>query len=285
MASRYGGRRYPRPPEPEPEPELEEDDETEVEVVLAEPDDSEEEEEEENVWPQGRLAPRSIVRRPPGGYSPQPQLPVPTGCGSGGGRAVRTVPPGQRQVVLHHGLPPPRRASLSLPPSAPTPAARRSKAPAAAASPIQTRRMHWLFWVGIVLLALLAGYLLLSTFVAWWQLQQDNWRYGNPRTFQTDAAVGHGPGRSHFIVVNLAGQADIIECPTQDCTKAVIYPGPRLLGPDAALMPVTLTFEDVNGDGKPDMLVHVEGQTFVWLNTGKQFRPATSSDHVSLPTP
>jgi hypothetical protein len=270
MASRYGGRRYPRPPEPEPE--LEEDDEpTEVEVVLAD----EENEEEEDVWPQGRLAPRSLVRRPPGGYSAQ--LPVPTGSGSG--RAVRTIPQGQRQVVLHHGLP--RRASQ--PPSAPTSAAGRGFA--SAARPQQTRRMHWLFWVGLGMLALLAGYVLLTTISTWWQVQQDNWRYGNPRTFQTDAVVGHGPGKSHFIVVNLDGQVEIIECPAQDCTKAVIYPGPRLLGSGAALIPVTISFEDVNGDGKPDMLVHVEGQTFVWLNTGKQFRPATSSDHVSLPTP
>lgn len=247
-------------------------------VVPAEADDREEEE-EEDVWPQSRLAPRSlIVRRPVGGYGFLP--PTPTGSG----RAVRTYPPGQRQVVLHHGLPPPPPGA-SPPPFAPAAAARRGFAPAAAARPRQGRHMHWLFWVGLGMLTLLAGSMLLTTLSAWWQQQQMQWQYGMPRTFQTDAAVGHGPGQSHFLVVNLGGQIDIIECPAQDCTKALIYPGPRLLGPGAALIPVTLSFADVNGDGKPDMLVHVEGQTFVWLNTGKQFREATASDHLSLPNP
>jgi hypothetical protein len=276
MASRYRHGRY------QPIPQEEEDDERMTDEVVAE--ETDEEGEEEQGWPQPRLTPRSlIVRRPPGGFGSGPPAVLETlapfsESGRGRGRAVRTIPPGQRQVVLYHGLPP-RRASQ--PPSAPTPAARRGNA--TTARPQQTRRMHWLFWVGSGMLALLAGYLLLSTLAAWWQVQQDDWRYGNPRTFQTDAAVGHGPGTSHFLVVNLGGQVEIIECPAQDCTKAVIYPGPRLLGSGAALMPVTLSFADVNGDGKPDMLVHIAGQTFVWLNTGKQFRQATSSDHVSLP--
>lgn len=105
-----------------------------------------------------------------------------------------------------------------------------------------------------------------------------------PRAFQTDAPVGHGAGDSHVIAVNLSGQIDIFECPASNCTKALIYPGPTLLGPDAADAPVTLTFADVNDDGKPDMLVHVDGQTLVWLTTGKAFRQATPTDHVTLPT-
>jgi hypothetical protein len=147
------------------------------------------------------------------------------------------------------------------------------------------RRAHWLMWVGIAMLLVLTGYTLLTAVGTWWQNQQTQWQYGMPRTFQTDAVVGHGSGSSHFLALNLNGHIDLIECPAQDCTKAVIYSGPTLLGSHAALVPVTLSFADVNGDGKPDMLVHLGGQTLLWLNTGKQFRQATSNDHLTLPNP
>jgi hypothetical protein len=48
------------------------------------------------------------------------------------------------------------------------------------------------------------------------------------------------------------------------------------------LTPVTLTFRDVNGDGKPDMLVNIQGSEVVFLNDGGQFRPLKPGDHVHL---
>jgi len=39
----------------------------------------------------------------------------------------------------------------------------------------------------------------------------------------------------------------------------------------------------VNGDGRLDLLIHVQGGQFVYVNTGTQFRPATPADHVTLP--
>ena len=38
------------------------------------------------------------------------------------------------------------------------------------------------------------------------------------------------------------------------------------------LPPVTAEFKDVNGDGKPDMIVHVGDQQFIYLNDGTQFK-------------
>lgn len=52
-----------------------------------------------------------------------------------------------------------------------------------------------------------------------------------------------------------------------------VYLGPVLIGDGQDFTPVTLTFEDVNGDGKPDMLVHIGDQTIVFLNDGGAFRP------------
>jgi hypothetical protein len=111
----------------------------------------------------------------------------------------------------------------------------------------------------------------------WWQITQDDWHYGRPRTYQVDQVVGHNDSPqnpSHFIAINLRRQVEVIEFPGGDATHAKIYMGPLLLGPEQDLAPVTLTFKDVNGDGKIDMIVNVQGSHFIFLNTGTQFRPA-----------
>ena len=77
---------------------------------------------------------------------------------------------------------------------------------------------------------------------------------------------------SHFIALNLNGHIDVIELPGGDATHARIYTGPQLFGDNAMLTPVTLSFKDVNGDGKPDLLLHVQDQTIVFLNDGTQFK-------------
>jgi hypothetical protein len=101
--------------------------------------------------------------------------------------------------------------------------------------------------------------------------------YGRPRTFQTDAVVGHhdsSANPSHFLAINLNRHVLAFECPGGDCTHAVIYLGPTLLGEGQDVTPVTLTFQDLNGDGKPDMLVHIQDQQVVFLNENGKFQPA-----------
>jgi hypothetical protein len=38
----------------------------------------------------------------------------------------------------------------------------------------------------------------------------------------------------------------------------------------------------VNGDGKPDMIVHIQDQRVVFINTGTEFRPQQPGDQVHL---
>ncbi|HEU5230690.1 MAG TPA: VCBS repeat-containing protein [Ktedonobacteraceae bacterium] len=141
-------------------------------------------------------------------------------------------------------------------------------------------RLHWLASVGLGMLAtlLLAG--ILSALLHWWQGEQDSMQYGYPRTFQCDQDVRHG-GISHFIAENLHGHIFIIEMQPGGLTRTKIYQGPVLLGEQTDLQPVTITFQDVNGDGYPDLIVTVNQQHSIFINDQTAFRPATPADHLT----
>jgi len=130
-----------------------------------------------------------------------------------------------------------------------------------------------------------------SLVLAWGLARYDDLRYGNPRTYQTNAVVGHGgdsPAHpSHFIAVNLNRQAIVVEFPAGSQAGALSYVVPYyILGPGGDLTPITLEFRDVTGDSKPDMVIHIhlqsQDQTFVFVNAGTKFRPPTAKDTIHL---
>lgn len=155
--------------------------------------------------------------------------------------------------------------------------------------PGPARQRRWSVWlfVGIGMLAMLALWVGLQWLGNWWQLHQDYSTYGYPRTWQTDAVVGHNgdskENPSHFIFLNLNGHVEVIEFPAGDATKARIYIGPTLVTDGGDLIPVTGEFADVNGDGKPDMIIRIQDQRMVFINTGDGFRPLQQGEHVTLP--
>jgi hypothetical protein len=137
-------------------------------------------------------------------------------------------------------------------------------------------RFHWLVYVGGAMLLMMIGWMLLSEFANWWQTTQDTLHYGYPRTFQMDAVVGHADSPdhpSHFLALNLRGHIRIIEFPGGDATKAKVYIGPDLLGPGQDLTPVTLSFQETSGTGKPDMVVTVGTTHYLYHNAGNTFVP------------
>src|SRR5260221_1688276 len=143
------------------------------------------------------------------------------------------------------------------------------------------RGAHPLFYLGIGMLAMLALWTVLSLAVSWGSTTLNDLQYGRPRTFQVDAFVGQneaGGTPSHFIALNLHGRIEVIEFPGGDGSKARIYLGPQLYGTDADLLPVTLSFVDVNGNHRPDMIVRFQNTQIVFINDQGGFRPATPDE-------
>jgi hypothetical protein len=142
-------------------------------------------------------------------------------------------------------------------------------------------RLHPLVFLGIGMIAMLALWMLITMVASWWSVKWDDIQYGRPRTFQIDAVVGHNDSPSspsHFIAINLNGRIEIIEFPGGDGSKARIYIGPQLYGAGSDLVPGTLSFVDVNGNGRPDMIVHFENTQIAFVNDNGGFRPATSQE-------
>ncbi|MGH2497748.1 MAG: hypothetical protein ACRDIV_23850 [Ktedonobacteraceae bacterium] len=185
---------------------------------------------------------------------------------------------GNTRYVIHDA-PPPRRKVL------PPHSSQREEEPEPLQRARRRIRLHWSVYLGLGMIVMIFGWLAFTTLSNWWQTTQDDWHYSRPRTFQIDAVVGHHDSQSnpsHLIALNLDRHVIVIELPGGDPSKAVIYSGPVLVGEGQDLTPVTLTFKDVNGDGKTDMLVHILDQTIVYLNDGTRFSPVKPGEQATL---
>src|SRR5258708_3528770 len=146
-------------------------------------------------------------------------------------------------------------------------------------------RLPPLVGLGAGMIVMFFLWIALTYATTWVQTTLNDWHYSRPRTYQTDAVVGHGDSASnpsHFIAVNLNRHVLVIEVPGGDPSKARIYPITTLFGDGQDLTPVTLTFKDVNGDGKLDMEVHIQDQTLVMINENGSFRPLKAGEKVHL---
>ena len=150
--------------------------------------------------------------------------------------------------------------------------------PSSASHP-QRRSMHWMVYVGVGMIAALALWVSLSAILAWGTTQYNNIVYGYPRFYQTDAVVGHGDSPSHpshFIAQNLHGQVIVIELPAGNPSKSYEYIGPDLIATGDDQIPITLSFSDVNHNGKPEMIIHIEEREVIFCNDGAKFTQCSS---------
>lgn len=118
-------------------------------------------------------------------------------------------------------------------------------------------------------LALWLAYTVTSAALAWGQVKLDDIRYGYPRTFQADGYLGYGEASglpTHFTVINAHRQVLILIVPGTNPAHVSVIRGPYLYGADQDFSPATLTLRDANNDGAPDLVLHVAGQTFTYLN-------------------
>ena len=178
---------------------------------------------------------------------------------------------GNRRYVLHTSPPPQTRRT-------PRPQEEEDE-------PAPRRRQHPVFILGCGMGLMLALWIAGNIAVNWWNLTLDDWHYGRPRTFQIDAVVGHNHDSvrnpSHFIALNFRSRIEIIEFPAGDTTTAKIYSVAPLYGDGQDLAVVTLGFKDINGDGKPDMIILVANTHLAYLNDNGQFRPLKPGEQVS----
>ena len=134
------------------------------------------------------------------------------------------------------------------------------------------------FYAFIIGSSILAGIAIASLVPPLWQRGSDQLQYGYPRTWQTDANVGHGSARypdTHFIALNNHGYIEVIEIPQGVPGKDAPPQLYLIAQPDNASAdqaPVTLAFEDINGDGKPDMVVRCNNNRFILYNDGHSFK-------------
>ncbi len=97
----------------------------------------------------------------------------------------------------------------------------------------------------------------------------DNFQYGQARISSFDFNVGHG-GTSHFIAQVYRGHVVVIEFDQPD-SKGTSYAFNIDHSYDGRV--VSISLEDVNHDGKVDLVVGVEGDQIAMIlyNTGKAF--------------
>lgn len=190
-------------------------------------------------------------------------------------RRLQSIP-GGRETVNY------RPAAMTAPPAREQPTRAYERAPAVAAG-ASTLRMA-IYGAGAALAAV-ALYLVVSTLVTWTQIKLDDMAYGNPRTTHLDAVVRAGDSEAqptHFIAMNLNRQVSVIELPSGDLSKAVAINGPYLFGDGENLTPIKMRVEDINGDGKPDLLLTVKNEELAYINDKANFRPITADEKVKV---
>ncbi|HLG64742.1 MAG TPA: hypothetical protein VKY19_22570 [Ktedonosporobacter sp.] len=139
-------------------------------------------------------------------------------------------------------------------------------------SPFMLQQHPWdSFLVGMLLclILFLVGQQVVLPFVT---ATADQWHYGDAQLSQLDADVGHG-GMSHLIANYYHGYIVVIEIllsHPQD-NRVYVLSGFRDLPTPPVL---TLGVQDLNGDGKPDLLIKIEGTALqaVLFNAGKTFQ-------------
>ncbi len=190
---------------------------------------------------------------------------------------AQTRPP-RSAMRYQHTLPHQYRGQVVLP--TPPQQLRRQHLTGQAPGPPQRaprrRDKHWSVYLVTGIATMTALVIGLYSLGSWWQHVQDDWTYGMPRTYQTDAIVGHNHDSrahpSHFVALNLRGQVEVFELPAGDPTKVRVFLGPILSGAGADQVVVTISFVDIDHDGTPDLVLRYGDSAEVFSNHDGTFQ-------------
>ena len=151
-------------------------------------------------------------------------------------------------------------------------------------SPKKTKRVrqrtvdHYTLMIvlGLALIVMIVGWFVFTLVANGWTNTTEDWKYGNPRTYQTDQFVGQGDSPDHpdhFIVVNTHGQVIVIQLNPQYPELNHIYGITTASDPKT---PVSLLFRPT---GSTWAMYVVVGDTnpysVEYVSNGKQFVPAS----------
>ncbi len=150
------------------------------------------------------------------------------------------------------------------------------------------KALAWLVQASVYALALLALTLVVSRGLGWAQRSLDDLRYGMPRTVHLAGVVGGGDSEvspTRFIALNIDGQVSVLVLPGGDVNRLATLPGPYVIGEDGNTAVPLLSLADLTGDGAPDLLVTIRGETVVYGNNAGTFALLTPEERARLETP
>lgn len=141
-----------------------------------------------------------------------------------------------------------------------------------------------LFVAGTYILMLIALVVLVQHGLAWSQERLDDLRFGYPRTVHLTGVVGGDSSvvPTRFVGLNLDGQLSIVVLPAGDTSRLSILPGPYVVGRDGDKAVPELALADLTGDGQPDLLLTVRGETVVYVNKQGSFALITPEERAQL---
>lgn len=150
------------------------------------------------------------------------------------------------------------------------------------------RLLAWLLQASLYAIVLLSFTLVANRGLGWTQRALDDLRYGMPRTVQLTDVVGAGDSvlsPTHFIALNIEGQISVLVLPGGDASRLVTLPGPYVIGDYGRAAVPRLALTDLTGDGAPDLLLTIRGETIVYGNQSGTFTLLTPEERARLATP
>lgn len=147
------------------------------------------------------------------------------------------------------------------------------------------RHVHPLLFIGLGTLITVLLWVGVTQLMIWGTNQYNALVYGSPRTFQIDAVVGQNDSAqhpSHFVAINLHGVVTILDFPAGDASHLRELASFSVPGPSADQAVAILRFIDFEHNGRPTLLITINGVQSMLVNDGDTFRQPTPTEQQRI---